>query len=221
MNILLFLTFILLKQSAADTLLRSKNAGCDVSLFGCQLEVSTLFAAISAIATAISLFFIYLYTNATVESTENEKDARRAEIKHRYYDEIVSGRVLPMLKEFRNEVRKIVSYHQKEINKLHKNNATSREMHEQVQKLTNEFQNLRAKMLNRVTESLDAWGNENLRRRIRDIIFNMEDKVAKKFPELMHRHSKDPDIMGVVSSKTGEVEREVRDNDPFMVEISK
>ena len=220
MNRILSITVILLQQGAPDTTSYPKSAGCDVSLFGCHLELSTLFAAVSAIATAASLFFIYLYTSATVESTENEQNARSAEIKHRYYDEIVSGRVFPILKNFRNEVRKIVSYHQEEIEALHENNGTSKELHKQVRKLTDDFQHLRANMLSRVTESLDAWNDQKLRVRVRDIIFDMEDTVANKFPELIHRGSNDPDIMGIVSDKTGEVEREIRDNDPFMKEIS-
>jgi len=189
---------------------------CSLALFGCQMEASTLFAAISAAAAAVSALFLYLSARASIKSNRNEKRLSEAEIKHKYYDEMVLSRVLPTLDRFRKSSKKIVRQRKNEIKEMHNNDAPSSKMHSKVKTLGNEFQDVRSGAVNEISEYLDAWGEDELRKDVREVAEDMEDEVAPMFENLIYRDSDDPDVEGMINEKTGKIERIIRDNDPFL-----
>ncbi|MCS4173841.1 gas vesicle protein [Salinibacter ruber] len=180
------------------------------------MEASTLFAAISAAAAAVSALFLYLSARASIKSNRNEKRLSEAEIKHKYYDEMVLSRVLPTLDRFRKSSKQIVRQRKNEIEEMHNNDASSPKMHSKVKSLGNDFQDVRSSAVNEISEYLDAWGEDKLRKDVREVAENMEDEVAPMFENLIYRDSDDPDIEGMINEKTGKIERIIRDNDPFL-----
>ncbi|WP_259049417.1 hypothetical protein [Salinibacter ruber] len=194
----------------------TEAAKCSLAFLGCEVEASTLFAAISAAAAAVSALFLYLSARASIKSNRNEKRLSEAEIKHKYYDEMVLSRVLPTLDRFRKSSKQIVRQRKNEIEEMHNNDASSPKMHSKVKSLGNDFQDVRSSAVNEISEYLDAWGEDKLRKDVREVAENMEDEVAPMFENLIYRDSDDPDIEGMINEKTGKIERIIRDNDPFL-----
>ena len=197
-------------ELAADT------AKCGVTLFGCDLGASTLFAAVSAAAAAVSALFLYLSARASIKSNVNEKRLSQAQVRHKYYDKMVISRVLPALDRFRKDSKRIIEEGKREIDDMHRYDASSNEMHNKVREVGDDFQDVRSSAVNEVSEYLDAWGNNKLRQSVREVAESMEDEIAPMFQNLIHRDSEDPDIESRINEKTGEIERIIRNNDPFL-----
>ncbi|MCS3676229.1 gas vesicle protein [Salinibacter ruber] len=207
------LGFALLQESPSKP---ESPPQCEVAFLGCDVSISTLVAAVSAIAAAASLYFAFRQTRANIEANRNDKRARAAEIKHRYYDAMVSSRVLPIVDSYRESVSKVVKNHKKEIENLHEENASSERLHKQVQKMGDEFQTIHYQMIRKISEPLESWGEEEITSKVREKAKSIEDEVANMVPSIMHRESKDPDIIGKINEITGKIERNIRDYDPLV-----
>jgi hypothetical protein len=176
--------------------------------------VGNVALVISAVAAAIAAGISAWSVRRSMEYRSRELKWHELEKRHVYYRSVVMDPGLQEISDYRKDTKKVLKDGKNRIMKMHAENKSSEEIHDEMENLMDSFISIHLNTKEGITDIIHSWVEDmGARNKVVNIFEDIEEEIAKKVKNLSHRNS-DANFDVVINSKVSNVIKIIMKNDP-------